>query len=106
MIIKVGIDNSIAALKQMQKTFDKYTYKVDDGTMILRDITHYVSNDIIIFTIIEEWKNLELFGVAFVDPYLAEHIKIMNCLSAVPIEIKILKGPASLQLAPPPFPQK
>jgi len=75
MIIKVGIDNSIAALKQMQKTFDKYTYKVDDGTMILRDITHYVSND-------------------------------MNCLSAVPIEIKILKGPASLQLAPPPFPQK
>lgn len=87
---KVPIANAVAALRQMKVTEDA---NKDNPAILLMDISHYVEHDIVIFTVIEEWKSLEDLFAAGSKPDLQFHFEYMTKLSCVPLSARILKGP-------------
>lgn len=99
LVYKVGIANAVRAIRQMRMT---EAANRDHPSILLMDITHVVDNDIVVFTVIEEWASLQDLVAAGARPDLQEHFRIMTNLSCVPLSARILKGP-DIAFPLPPF---
>lgn len=87
---KVPIANAVAALRQMKITEDA---NKDNPAILLMDISHFIENDILVFTVIEEWKSIGDLLATGSKPDLQFHFEYMTKLSCVPLSARILKGP-------------
>ena len=87
---KVPIANAVEALRQMKITEDA---NKDNPAILLMDISHYIENDILVFTVIEEWKSIEDLITAGTSAELQFHFEYMTKLCCVPLFARILKGP-------------
>lgn len=90
LVYKVPIANAVSALRQMKTAEDA---NKDNPAVLLMDISHYVENDILIFTVIEEWKSIEDMFASGSKPDLQFHFEYMTKLSCVPLSARILRGP-------------
>lgn len=90
LVYKVPIANAVSALRQMKTAEDA---NKDNPAVLLMDISHYVDNDILVFTVIEEWKSIEDMFASGSKPDLQFHFEYMTKLSCVPLSARILRGP-------------
>lgn len=91
LVYKVGVTNAVPAIRQMRKTEAENRGNPD---ILLMDISHYVDNDVLVFTVIEEWTSLQSLMAAGSRPDLQAHFQTMNALCCLPMAARILKGPA------------